>query len=134
MVKANRLPDAWLVALRALVAEGAKVKRVIVTAHAAFGWCVLVLIVYMALYAVDLEVAFVEWPGSAEAVDAFNAFGAYAYRAFHLVARQAGFLALAVGTHDFDALRLVGEFVVVNVLVFVTAHAQLAFVGRLAHV
>ena len=121
-------------ALRALVAEGAEVKRVIVTAHAAFGWRVLVLIVYVALHAVDLEMAFVEWPGSAEPVDALNALGADAFRAFHLVAFEARLLGLAIRPHHLDALRLVGEVVVMNVLVLVAAHAQLALIGRPTHV
>ena len=46
------------------------------TAHAALLRRVLVLIVDMTLHAIDFEVAFIERPGSSEAVNALYAVGA----------------------------------------------------------
>ncbi len=133
MVKAYGLPDARLVAFIALIAESAEVKRVVMAAHATLLWRAIVFVVYVALDTIHFEVALVQRPCSAKAMDAFDALRSHALGTLGLVAFQTGLYPLAI-SHDLHALRLVGEVVVVNVLVFMTAHAQLAIVRRLTNV
>ncbi len=66
-------------------------------------------------------------------MDLFDALFANLHRAAIFVALQTGLHTLAI-PHHFLTFWFIGKIPIVNIFVFMTAHARLAFVGRLGHI